>query len=63
MQEMLDGEDASMSRALCNNAACNKWIAIEDDGAILMKWNDRNLTFCDMKCAMEVFNSDIDGDE
>jgi len=52
-----------MSRALCNNADCNKWIAIEDDGAILMKWNDRNLTFCDMKCAMEVFNSDIDGDE
>jgi hypothetical protein len=47
-------------RVLCSNPMCNHWIAIEDDGAILMKWRDKNLTFCDMKCAMEVFNTDVD---
>jgi hypothetical protein len=53
-------EGGGTMRVLCSNPMCNHWIAVEDDGAILMKWRDKNLTFCDMKCAMEVFNTDVD---
>lgn len=43
---------------ICMNPDCKKLLDSNYQEIIMMKWKNKNLVYCDMICAMNVFNGE-----
>ncbi len=44
---------------ICMDPDCKKLLDSNYQEIIMMKWKNKNLVYCDMICAMNVFNGEI----